>query len=106
MLAVLGMVAASGSRLVALDLGDWQQRAVDLVISLSRGLSECIHSGRKSQFLSHRGRWVGLCDCSRFTKMMKEATPANGAPTPTMACHPAIERPKTRAGRSRKQSRR
>lgn len=100
------MGAVSGSRLVALDLVDLQQRAVALVMSLSMGLSECIHRGRKSQFRRHWGRWAGLCDCSRFTRMMKVATPVNGAPTPSIACQPARERPKTSAGSSRKQSRR
>ncbi len=103
MFVVSGITTSTSGSLSRAGL---QHSAVVLVISLSSGLRECIHCGRKSQLRSVFGRCVGLWDCIRLTRRTKMVSAVNGAPTPTMACHPAREMPNTRQGSSRKHTRR
>lgn len=76
---------------------------VILVISLSRGFSEVIQMGRKSQFCSVSGKQSGLCDWSMLTVATNTVSRTAGMPTPVITFHPAMERANTRDGRSRKQ---
>ncbi|TNN64797.1 hypothetical protein EYF80_024992 [Liparis tanakae] len=82
------------------------QHTVAFVTSRSSGLKECIHLGRKSQLWSVVGRRRGLWACITFTTAMKTVTPRKGAPTPAITRHPAMERPSTSDGRSKKHRRR
>lgn len=82
------------------------QQMVALVIKWSSGLRERIHWGKKSQVWSLAGRWLGLWVCIIFIRAIKTVIARKGAPTPTITCQPARDRPKTKAGRSKKQRRR
>ena len=82
------------------------QHRVARVMRRSRGCRECIQRGRKSHVCSHRGRRLGLRFCRTLTSTTKASRAPKGAPTPTMACQPAMETPNTSEGSSRKQKRR
>lgn len=79
------------------------QHAAALVISPSKGSKEWSQYGKKSQFWSHLGRRSGLWDCMMLIMATQARRIRNGAPTPTSACHPATESPKTSDGNKRKQ---
>ena len=72
----------------------------------SRGCSEVLQTGRKSQFCSLRGKQPGLCTWSMFTVAPDITTIMIGTPIPVITFHPAMERANTRDGSSKKQRRR
>ena len=77
---------------------------VTLVMRLSRGCSEVIQAGKKSQSCSLMGKQSGLRTWRMFTVATNIITIMAGMPIPAITLQPAMERANTRDGSSRKQT--
>ena len=65
---------------------------------LSKGSKECIHNGKKSQFVKKLGNLCGILTCATFRTMAPKKIINAGVITLKKMTLPAKDKPKTIAG--------
>lgn len=79
-----------------------QQKLEAEVMMLSHGAIECRGRGKKSQVRRNLGKKRRQRDCITLITITKIIKATKGTPTPTSTFQPAIDRPKTVRGKTKK----